>query len=111
MFARLHEFYPSTVTIQEYTEAQDSYGEPVKTWANKMGYVNLRCRLAPSGGQEVKLPNQTYVVTTHMIAIADYYPGIDETDRAVIGTQTFDILLVENDGQGESTRLAVEIVE
>jgi hypothetical protein len=111
IFERLYNFYPSEVTIQEATEPQDTYGAFSQIWANKVGYVDLDCRLAPSGGQEVKKPDQTYVVSTHTIAIAGYYPGIDEKNRAVIGANIFDILLVENDGQGDSTRLIVEIVE
>ena len=110
MFPRLYNFYPDTVTIQEVTEPQDVYGAPDPNWADKTDYVDLDCRLAPSGGQEVKLPDQTYAVSTHIIAITDYYPGIDEKDRAVIGAETFDILLVESDGQSESTRLVAEIV-
>ena len=110
MFARLGSFYPVTVTIQAVTEPQDSYGAAVPSWADRPGYVELECRLAPSGGQEVKRTDQTYAVSTHTIAIAGYYAGIDEKDRAVVGAETFDILLVESDGQSESTRLIAEIV-
>lgn len=110
MFGRLYNFYPSTVTIQEVTERQDTAGQMIGSWANKVGYVDLACRLAPADGKEIKLPNQTYVVATHTIAISGYYAGIDEKDRAVIDSVNYDILLVENDGQGESTRLSVEVV-
>lgn len=110
MFPRLFNFYPVTVTIQAVTEPQDSYGAAVPSWANRVGYVELECRLAPSGGTEVKLANQTYAVSTHIIAITGHYPGIDEKDRAIVGAETFDILLVESDGQSESTRLVAEIV-
>ena len=111
MFARLYSFYPVTVTIQVATEARGTTGDFTPYWNNKLGYVDLDCRLSPAGGKEIKQPDQTYVIATHIIAIAGYYPGIDETERAVIGSQTFDILLVENDGQGDSTRLLAEIVE
>ena len=110
MFSRLFNFYPATVTIQAVAEPQDSYGAPDENWADRVGYIDLECRLAPSGGQEVKRTDQTYAVSTHIIAITGYYPGIDEKDRAVVGTETFDILLVESDGQSESTRLIAEIV-
>jgi len=111
MFDRLYNFYPSKLTIQEAAEPQDTYGAYSQVWADKPPYVELDCRLAPSGGREVKRPDQTYVVSTHIIAIDGYWPGIDEKNRAVIGADIFDILLVENDGQGDSTRLTVEIVE
>ena len=110
MFSRLFNFYPATVTIQAVSEPQGTYGEVVSNWADRAGYVDLECRLAPSGGQEVKMADQTYAVSTHIIAITGYYPGIDEKDRAVVGAETFDIMLVESDGQSESTRLIAEIV-
>lgn len=117
MLVRLHEFYPVTVTIQDVTETQGTSGEINSVWADKMGYTDLRCRLSPAGGKEVKKPDQTYVVATHIISIAGFRPGIDEKDRAVVtsplprGVETFDILLVENDGQGDTTRLLAEIVD
>lgn len=117
MFARLYTFYPVTVTIQEVTEARGVYGETDPYWNDKLGYVDLDCRLSPAGGKEIKQPDQTYVIATHIIAISGYYPGIDEKDTAIVtspaprGIETFDILLVENDGQGDSTRLLAEIVE
>lgn len=110
MLARLHEFYPVTVTIQAVKETQGTTGALRSLWTDKTGYVDLGCRLAPAGGKELKRPDETYVVATHVIAITGYYPGIDEKDRAVVGTQTFDILLVESDGQSESTRLLVDLV-
>lgn len=110
LFGVLADFYPSTVTIQEATEGQGSYGEETLSWADKTGHVDLSCRLAPSGGREVKKADQTYVVATHVIAIAGSYPTIAEKDRAVIEGQNYDILLVENDGQERSTRLMVEVV-
>ena len=116
MFDRLFSFYPVTVTIEEATEPRGTMGEFEPMWNNKIGYVDLDCRLSPADGKEIKQPDQTYVIATHVIAIAAYYPGIDEKDRAVVtsplprGIETFDILLVENDGQGNSTRLLAEIV-
>ena len=59
MFTRLFNFYPATVTIQAVAEPQDSYGAPADNWADRAGYVDLECRLAPSGGQEVKMADQT----------------------------------------------------
>lgn len=110
MFSRLGSFYPSTVTIQENTPTQGTMGEEQDVWTNKVGYVDLSCHLAPSGGREVKRPDQTYVVSTHIIAIAGHYPGIEEVDQAIIDGQGYDILLVENDSLGDSTRLVTEIV-
>jgi len=119
MLVRLHEFYPVTVTIQAITEGQGTMGEiTTVSWNDRMGYVDLACRLSPAGGEgELKRPDQTYVVATHIISIAGFRPGIEEKDRAIVtsplprGIETFDILLVENDGQGDTTRLLAEIVD
>jgi len=41
-------------------------------------------------------PNQTYVVANTSIALQDYYPDIVESDRAIVGGTTYDILLAES---------------
>ena len=110
MFARLHSFYPSTVSIQERTEIRGTAGEVRLDWDDR--YSDLPARIGPSGGREVKLPNQTYVVSTHTIGLRGWYPSITEEDRAVADDGTiYDLLLVESDDQQASTYLLTEIVE
>lgn len=107
---KLSGFFPATVTIQQNAPTRDDAGQPVEGWGNLAGHVDLPCRVSPSGGKEVKLENQTYTVSTHVILLKGHYPPIDASMQAVSGGQAYDILLVEHDGQGETTRLTVEVV-
>jgi len=106
----LGSFFNSTCTIQEYTETQDEWGEPIQTWADKPGHIDIPCAIAPSGGQEVKRPDMTYVVSSHYITLRGNYPAITEAMRAVVAGKTYDILLVEHDSRGITTRLSVQVV-
>ena len=103
-------FYASTVTIQEATEAQDSMGQPIATWANKTGHIDLSCAVSASGGTEVKLPDMTVAISTHRIAIAGTYAAITAKMRAVSGGITYDILSVEHDSQRKTTSLVCQVV-
>ncbi len=112
MLERLRDFYPSTVTIKTWTEVQDATtGEVTMTWADFAGHVDLPCSIAPSGVQEVKQPDQTYVVRTHTIALRSSHSDITEKMRAVADGHTYDIVLVEVSSHDLVTRLGVRLVE
>ena len=111
MFAALHRFYASACTIQQATVTQDTYGEEILTWADLAAHVDLDCAIAPSGGSEVKAPDGTYVISTHIIDLAGYYPLISEKMRAEVAGAYYDIILVEIDSQLKSTKLTCQIVE
>lgn len=102
--------FNKTVTIQESTETRNGYGEPISTWANKSGHINIPCVASPAGGNEIKRSDMTYVVATHKILLQGHYPTISETMRAVLGGVYLDILLVEHDSQDLTTRLLCQIV-
>ena len=111
MLAHLHNFYPSTVTIQEAVERRGTSGELEVDWEDKTDHVDLPARIGPSGGREVKLPNQTYAVATHTVGLRANYPTITVKDRVVADDESvFDILSIESDDQDASTYLYVEIV-
>lgn len=107
----LSSFFNSTCTIQEYTETQDEWGEPIKTWADKADHIDIPCTIAPSGGQEVKRPDMTYVVSTHHITLKGHYLDITEAMQVVVAGKNYDILLVEHDSHGKTTRLTCQVVE
>lgn len=110
MLDMLGDFFDSSCTIQEYTETQDEWGEPIQTWVDKIGHVDIPCSIAPSGGQEVKKADMTYVVSTHYIKLKGYYPEITEVMRAVVAGRNYDILLAGHDSRAKTTRLTVEVV-
>ena len=103
-------FYPSVVTFQERTSSQDDYGQPVETWTNVSGLVELPCRFAPTGGSEPRSREQIVTVGTHRIALTAVYP-VATAMRAVIGNVSYNILTVETDGQTNATYCNVEIVK
>jgi head-tail adaptor len=112
MLAHLANFYPSTVTIQEYSQRRGTAGELKKEWDDKAGHVNLPARIGPSGGREIKLPDQTYAISTHTIALRGNYPTVTVKDRVLDDNDVqYDIMLVESDDQDASTYLYTRIVE
>jgi len=112
LFSHLSRFYAATCTIRTYAaENPDTYGQPQPVWADFAGHVNIDCVIAPSGGKEVKLSDMTIAISTHKISlVGDYSATIIPKMRAVIGTQTYEILTVEVDSRQETTRLMVEVV-
>ncbi len=112
MMARLGDFYSQLVTFQQPTETQDANsGAVTMAWANVAGLVALPCALAPSRGDEVKRPDQTFVVSDYTLSLPSNHPEIKEKWRAIVGTVTYDILLVQTDSMAGITRLLVNKVE
>ena len=104
-------FYNATCTIMEYTTVADTYGVPVRTWANKASHVNIACRIAPkSAGTEIKQPIQTYSASQMTITLSGNYPLIVAQMRAVVGGVNYDILGTRVDGFNVSTVLDVQVV-
>jgi hypothetical protein len=110
MLDMLARFYPSTCTIQTATETPDGANQPIMSWANLAGHVDIPCAVGRPRGGERKTVHQAYSVATHTIALGGYYPAITEKMRAVVGGVNYDILLPENDGQGASTQLVCQVV-
>ena len=110
MMGQLGTFYPGSCTIQQGTETLDAAGQPSYTWTNLAAHTAIPCHVAPAGGGEVKGPDYTTVIYSHTIALAGYYPTITAAMRAVVGAATYDVLAVENDSLGKSTRLRVQVV-
>lgn len=112
MLTHLTNFYPSTVTIEEKHVRRGVHGEEIVDWEDKTGHVDLPARIGPTGGREVKLPDQTYAVATHTVGLRANYPTIDVEDKVVADDGTvYDILTIASDDQDASTYLYVEIVE
>lgn len=110
LLKKLSNFYPDTCTIQQNGPTRDAHGQEIESWSNFAGHVDLNCRIAPSGGREFRRQNQTYLMSTHKIALKGNYPNINEKMRAVVNGVNYDILQVDHDGQDVSTNLLVELV-
>lgn len=99
----------NTCTIRRYTEgAVDTYGNPAKTWADHL--VDEPCRLVSAKGREVESEAEV-VVADYTLFVGD--EDITEQDRVVIGSVTYEILLVErmqNDTSGHHKQLLLRTV-
>ncbi len=106
-------FFTDSATIQSYTEALDAVGQPIKTWADKLVtgeiLVDIGATIGMSSGEEVKLKDKTYAISTHKILLRGNYT-VTEKDRVVIDSITFDILSVDKDSKKVFTRLLTRIV-
>jgi len=103
-------FYPSTVTIQQYTPARDTDGAEIKAWADVAGLVDLACSRAAQGGNEQRRPDGTIAISPWRVAITGYYVDIVPKMRAVLGGVNYDILAVQHDSQSDQTYLVMETI-
>ena len=105
------DFFPTECTIQEATSTLDAAHQPIPVWADIAGHTDLPCRKAPSSGGEYKRPDKTFATNVSIIEIAGYYSDIEVINRVVIGTDYYDILLIEHDGSSKFTRIIGEITQ
>ena len=108
MTTKQADFFPQTCTIQTFNETQSSSGMPINTPADFL--TDIACRIAPTVGKEIKKPDGTYTVGSHVILLAGHYATITTKMVAVIDSITYDILAVEFDAEHETTRLPVQVV-
>lgn len=105
-------FFTGLCTIYEGTPTQSATGAITETFAALSGHEDIPCRVAPVKSMgEMDLPAGTILDTTHDIALAGYYSGIDTTQQAVVAGTTYDIRRVDHDGQQAMTWLRVRLVE
>ena len=111
LFSTLTNFYPDTADIQQRTDTRDAVGQPIPAWATVSGLGAVACRVSPTGGGERKQANQIYTLSTHVINLAGNYIQITTKMRAVVSGVTYDILLVEHDGNGGMSKLVCQVVK
>jgi len=104
MMVALADYFPSLCTIQEDVGVYDGYSD-TSDWQPVVGHVDIPCAHGPNKGREVKKPDQTYVVSNYTLSLRGYYPTITEKMRAVVDGVVFDILLVQCDSHGVTTRI------
>ena len=105
MMTTLGDYFPSLCTIQEDLGVEDDYGQVVPDWQPVAGHSDIPCAHGPNKGREVKQSDQTYVVSNYTLSLRGYYPTITEKMRAVVDSVVFDILLVQCDSHGVTTRI------
>ncbi len=94
LMGALRSHFPSLCQVQYLTETVDADGQVVTVWKDR--HVAVPCNVTSLKGKEIRGPNQTYVVATTAIALQEHYPDIKESDRAIVGGTTYNILLAEH---------------
>lgn len=80
----------NTCTVKRFNDTgTDVYGNPTGTWDDHL--TSQDCRLMASSGREVVIGAKV-VIADYKLFIADV--DITEQDRVVIGSTTYEVLLV-----------------
>lgn len=107
-------FYPDRLTVQTATVTRGSAGSQVPTWVDDPDRADIPCRVAPTGGGEIKRTDQVLTLITHRIGLVSDC-GITTAERVVVsspdGPTIFDIVLVETDSERHATYLNCQVVE
>ena len=94
LMASLGSHFPSLCQVQYLTETVDADGQVVTAWTDR--HAAVPCNVTSLKGKEIRGPNQTYVVANTSIALQGHYPDVKESDRAIVGGTTYNILLAES---------------
>ncbi len=99
--------FPSTGAVQVKT-VTNTKGNPSNAWASVVGLDSIRCVIAAAirGGVEEIRAAPAYATRTHRALLDGDYTTIDPAvHRFLSGGVGYDILGVEHDSQGITTRL------
>ena len=95
----LPNFYPSRLSLQEYTESRSPTGAVIKGWAPVAGMTDIPCRIAPQSGLESRTAEQVLTQDVQTCVVPLDLVGVSTGDRAIVDGETFDIVSVDKDGQ------------
>ncbi len=96
------EHFGATGTVQLKTET-NTRGNPSVSWADVAGLIDIPCAIAPAAADEVRSP--AYAERTHTAKLDASYTIDPSIHQFVSGGTDYDILGVEHDSQGITTRL------
>jgi SPP1 family predicted phage head-tail adaptor len=92
------------ITFQTFTEARDSFGEPIKTWANLASVPTVWARVSPLSGREVFAGDQILGVADVEFEIR-YRSDITVEMRVVYANENYDILSTQELGRLKGLRV------
>lgn len=100
--------YSWPIEIQEYTEAVDEYGEPIKLWATFTStWASFMCK----GGNEAFNAKHFSAEVDAIFRFA-YLPGVKNTMRILFNDNYYDIKFINPMGHNEALEvLARAVVE
>ncbi len=98
--------FPDTGTVQLKT-VTNTKGNPTNTWADVVGLTDIACLIsAPVSRGVIESRQPAYAERTHLALLAGDYTTIEPANhRFVSGGVDYNILGVEHDSQGVTTRL------
>ena len=100
--------FGATGTVQVKT-VTNTKGNPSESWADVSGLVDIDCAIAAVAADENRAP--AYAERTHKALLDGDYTTIDPTiHRFLSGGVGYNILGVEHDSQGATTRLQLREV-
>lgn len=105
MLTALSGFYPSVATIESAGQAADSYGDPVATWTTFASPIP--CVVAARSVDQRLSSDSVHVVHSTYIALQGHYPLVTDAMRVTVDGAVWNILGVEHDSHGKTTRLQV----
>lgn len=101
----------NTATVRRFTEgAADSYGNPVKTWADVVGLIDIPCRYSEPKNNEIKVGAEVLIYDLDLF-LNDVVVTVQ--DRVILNSETYEILGVKDrqDGTGKHHKeLAIRTV-
>ena len=82
------------IEVHGYTEAQDSYGEPIRTWA-KVTDGDRWAQIEPLTGRELLQAQQIGGEVTHRVRMR-YFASVTTKTKLKVGTRYLEVVSVLN---------------
>lgn len=99
-------YFDKLCTVQTPTETVDTFGDSVYSWNDT--YIDVEAALSSNeSGNEIFSSREVTILYSHIIALNGVYV-VDETMRAVLGADVYDVIQVVYDQLNAFTMLRVE---
>lgn len=104
------DFFNRAGTIQQATKSQSTTGQEKSTWADVNGMIDIPCRISASGGGERRFRDQAYLDAADTALLSGNYAVTEQMRFKDDAGNVYDILRVEKDSEGITTRLTLRTV-
>jgi head-tail adaptor len=102
------DFLPQFCTIMQPVSSRNSLGEDVPSWVER--YTGIPCRVSAGYGSEIRTNEMKYLDATHVILMTGTYNGLNETMRAKVDGQVYEIAKVNVSAEMATTQLMARVV-
>lgn len=101
--------FPDTGTVQDFTDTPVE-GDPVLTWVNLAGHIDLPCAVAALTSKEIEQLDKTIADSTHKVLFIAYYPLIKQSYQFISDGVTYMITGIASDQHDTMTRLILKVI-